>query len=442
MSDISSPRRFRVVRPSALWLLVSIVLHTLLLVAVHGGVVLDDGPRLELRTQVEFGLADAPSAGRTPGAAPPPAKTLEPKSPPKPRKPKPAPDPNAFNVALDAGAPAAPDLHARDAAGAASALATEHGQPAARSGEGTVEGALGDGSGPGLGDGSYAPAGATLALNVDLERVRKTALMLEAQALLDIIPEWQLLLSGSGLDAIRDLERVFVATPNLERSSLVVSARHRLPPARIAAAVGQLAAEQQKPAQFREQSGFDVAPWRNRGPTERVIALTGRDQFTISRASDLTRVLSVAQALARLRSQQGFEQRELEEQGGLLAMQPNEAVALWIEGVPKYVRGELPGVPRSLRMSIYHVDQFNSELRVRGEYPSTDAAAAALVAMEATREQLSNDPKVIFVGLKSALDSARIEQDRSALQLQVRLTLHQTRYLLRYVTRALRMGGS
>jgi hypothetical protein len=443
MSDVSSPQRLRVALPSALCLLVSAVLHTVLLVVLRGGVVLDDGPRLELRTQVEFGLADAPAAGQTPGAAPPPAKAVEPKSPPKPRKPKPAPDPNAFNLAVDAGAPAAPDPHAHDAAIAASALlATEHGQAAARSGQGSVEGALGDGSGAGLGDGSYAPAGATLALNVDLERVRKTALMLEAHALLDIIPEWQLLLSGSGLDPLRDLERVFVATPNLERASLVVSARHRLPQARIAAAVEQLAAEQRQPAQFRERSGFEVAPWRNRGPTERVIALTGRDQFTISRASDLPRVLGVAQALARLRSQQGFDPRELEEQGGLLAMQPNEAVALWIEGVPKYVHGDVPGVPRSLRMSIYHVDQFNSELRVRGEYASADAAAAARTAMEAMREQLSNDPKVIFVGLKSAFDSARIEQDRSALQLQVRLTLHQTRYLLHYVTRALRTGGS
>jgi hypothetical protein len=442
MSDVSSPQRLRVALPSALCLLVSAVMHTLLLVVLRDGVMLDDGPRLELRTQVEFGLADALAAGHTPGAAPPPAKAVEPKSPPKPRKPKPAPDPNAFNRAVDAGTPAAPDLHASDAAIAASAVATEQGQAAARSGEGSVDHALGDGSGAGLGDGSYAPAGATLALNVDLERVRKTALVLEAHALLDIIPEWQLLLSGSGLDPLRDLQRVFVATPNLERASLVVSARHRLPHARIAAAVEQLAAEQRQPAQFREHGGFDVAPWRNRGPTERVIALTGRDQFTISRASDLPRVLGVAQALARLRSQQGFEQRELVEQGGLLAMQPNEAVALWIEGVPKYVHGDVPGVPRSLRMSIYHVDQFNSELRVRGEYASADAAAAALTAVEATREQLSNDPKVIFVGLKSALDSARIEQDRSALQLQVRLTLHQTRYLLRYVTRALRMGGT
>jgi hypothetical protein len=36
------------------------------------------------------------------------------------------------------------------------------------------------------------------------------------------------------------------------------------------------------------------------------------------------------------------------------------------------------------------------------------------------------------------MDRAVIEQHGSALALNVRLTLHQTRYLLRYVTRALR----
>jgi hypothetical protein len=203
-------------------------------------------------------------------------------------------------------------------------------------------------------------------------------------------------------------------------------------------AVSTLAAESGQPAAFHEQAGFSVAPWRNRGPTERVVALTGPDQLTITRASDLARVLSVARALAAVRSEQGFEQRELEQQGGLLAMQQGEAVALWVEGVQKYVRGEVAGVPRSVRMSLYHVDQFNTELRVRGQYASSASAAEALTAMDALRRELSDHPRVIFLGLKSALDRALIEQSGSALSLRVRLTLHQTRYLMRYVTRALR----
>jgi hypothetical protein len=91
-------------------------------------------------------------------------------------------------------------------------------------------------------------------------------------------------------------------------------------------------------------------------------------------------------------------------------------------------------------MSLYHVDQFNTELRVRGQYASSSDAAQALTAMDALRRELSEHPRVIFLGLKSALDTAVIEQSGSALSLHVRLTLHQTRYLMRYVTRALRPG--
>ena len=438
MSDDGPPKPVGRVRSGGpYFLLFSCAAHAALLIALRDAPVPEDNFRLELPARIEFGIVAAERSGGAPAAAPPPAKVAAPKRADKPaRTLKPPPDPHALPQPVEQ--PAA-EPEARETKSAASAMGEEG--DAARSGEGTFEGAIGDGSGAGLGDG-FAPAGATLALNVDLARVRSSSLLLESTTLLDMIPEWQMLLVGSGLDPLKDLDRVFVATPNLERASLVVSARHHLSRARIAAAVQQLATEQHQPAQFQQHAGIDVAPWHNRGPTERVIALTGRDQFVISRATDLTRVLSVAAALARVRTQQGFEQGELSEQGGLLAMQPNEAVALWIEDVASYVPARAEGVPRSLRLSIYHIDQFNSELRVRGQYASATAAAAAKVTMDELRARLSDDPKIVFLGLKSALDAAQIEQAQAALSLHVRLTLHQTRYLLRYVNRVLHRSRS
>jgi hypothetical protein len=286
------------------------------------------------------------------------------------------------------------------------------------------------------GDG-VAPLGATLALNVDLARVRQSALLLELPSILDIVPEWQQLLAGSGIDAPRDLERVFVAMPDLQGASLVVAAQHHLPRARLEAAVSQLAAAEGKPATFRSQANVPVAPWRSRGSTERVIALSGADQFILARDADLARVLAVSRSLAETRKAQGFSLAELDAQGGLLAMREREAVALWIEGLDKYVRGDVAGLPRSLRLSIAHVDQFHTELRVRGQYAAASEAGAALSGFEALRGALSRDPQVSFLGLSSAMDSAVIEQDHAALALQVRLTLHQTRYLLRFVRRLL-----
>jgi hypothetical protein len=203
--------------------------------------------------------------------------------------------------------------------------------------------------------------------------------VLETRALLDIVPGWQTILTSANIDPLEDLDRVFVASPTLEQSQVVVAARHRGDRARLAAAVAQLASGQGKQAAFHPQQGYEVADWWSPGPTQRVIALTGSDQFTITRAADLGRVLDVAAALARTRREQGFDAAEVERQGGLLAMQGKEAVALWVEGVHKYVPPDsgTEAVPESLRLSLYHVDQFNTELRVRGQYGSKAAAHAA-----------------------------------------------------------------
>jgi hypothetical protein len=360
-----------------------------------------------------------------------------------PKRARPAPDPDAVTLAPDAGAKA-PDAAAdreQDAPEPGADTSSDDSRRAAAvSGMGLFDGASGDGSGSGPGGSGSGGGmqGGTIALNVDLERVRASALLLETQALLEIIPEWQTLLAGSGLDALEDFTRVFVAAPSLDRSSLVVSAEHRMSRARIGTAVKALAAESGAAASFREAAGVSVATWHNRGPTERVIALTAADQLVITRSTDLERVLAVSRALSSTRKRQGFDPSEVNRRGGLLAMQTNEAVALWIEDVPRYVRGQLEGVPESLRLSILGVDQFNTELQVTGNYRSTAAASAALEVMDSLRQELSTNERVIFLGLKSAMDAAVIEQQGKSLSMRVQLTLHQTRYLMAYVRRALR----
>ena len=95
-------------------------------------------------------------------------------------------------------------------------------------------------------------------------------------------------------------------------------------------------------------------------------------------------------------------------------------------------------MPQSVRLSLFPVDQFSTELSVRAQYASVSTAADALELLEAQRHALSDQPRVSFLGLKSAVDKAELTQQGSALRLQVQLTLHQTRYLMGYVTRALK----
>jgi len=427
---MSAPHR-RFGRSAWSWLILSIVLHSLCMFWMRASLPPVDEPSFELPQEVEFGLVDQ-APGQEGAPAPPPA----PVQPAPVQKPKlratraaaPLAEVAAVQVAADAGSPSRdePERAERDSSDAA-----------AVSGLGLFPGATGSGSGT-QGEGSGGVRGAILALNVDVERVKNSALLLETGALFEIIPEWQALLAGSGLDPVRDFRRVFVAAPSADRAALVVSAQHALPRARIDSAVAALAAERGSPTAFQPQAGVSVAAWRNRGPTARVIALTAPDQLVITRDAELTRVLSVERALGAARKQQGFDAAEVDARGGLLAMQPEEAVALWVEGVSRYVSSAALGVPDSVRLSIFRADQFHTELRVAGNYRSASAAAEALQAMESLRQELSDHPRVVFLGLKSAMDTARIEQAANSLRLSVRLTLHQTRYLLGFVSRALR----
>ncbi|HEX2675247.1 MAG TPA: hypothetical protein VHM19_01370, partial [Polyangiales bacterium] len=233
-------RLFDVRRPGALtrlfaWALgCSLLVHLVLYFVLRPAPPRDDSMRIELPSQVELGVTDTQlGSDPAPAPAPPPAAKAEPKH----TAPKPVtPQPKSQDIVLphDAGVPpdaavAAGDAGDRDAASEGTSNGKDGGEPAAISGNGDTPGASGPGGfGPGgTGDGMYSPAGATIALNVDLERVRSSSLLLEATALLQIIPEWELLLQGSGLDPVKDLTRVFVATPNLSRASLVVAARPR-----------------------------------------------------------------------------------------------------------------------------------------------------------------------------------------------------------------------
>jgi hypothetical protein len=119
-------------------------------------------------------------------------------------------------------------------------------------------------------------------------------------------------------------------------------------------------------------------------------------------------------------------------------MYQGEAVALSIEGVAQYVRGDVAHVPLGVRLSLRHIDEFNAELRAYGYFASSAAAEAALPYFEALRTEWAEHPQAQYLGLRAALDEAQIGRDGRTATLRARLTLHQVRYLLAFVSRALR----
>ena len=259
--------------------------------------------------------------------------------------------------------------------------------------------------------------------------------------MLELIPGWQEVLAGSGLDAAGDFARVFVATPSLDRSALLVTARVRGGERTVKAAVSRLALERKQPAPFSDGGvggSVRVAPWRNRGPTERVAALLGGNQLLIARPPDVGRAEAVAAALAQRHARQPGMERATG-MAALLAMYEGEAVALSVEGARSFAPASARGyVPLGLRISLRHVDEYNAQLRLFGYYESADRAAAAADRIEALRPELVEHPRSQYLGLQSAIREAKLSLTGSTLTIDTTVTLHQTRYLMHTISRLLK----
>jgi len=433
----SSPddaRRFRSATPA--FLILSGALHALLLL---GFATLWSTPapiELQLPDAIELGVFElAPGAQGAPAPAAPPAPAPEVPRAPVP-KPKPGPREAPTEPVADAGvvADAAVPVAADGAVAEASTSTSVGGEGVSATAGGV---GLGFGTG-GFGTGYGGAPGAVIGLHANLDAIRQNSLLLEFNAVLGVIPEWQKLLAGSGIDPLQSFSRVFVATPNLERASLVVSARFVGGEAFVDQAVQTMARARGRSAQFRSERGLRIAPWLNQGPTQRVVGLVAPDQLVIARPDDVGRVLSVSAALA----QRQAKQPQMEPATGpaaLLAMYEGEDAALSVEGARAFVVGDSSYVPQALRISLRHLDEFHAEVRVFGYYESAARAKSSVEAIDKLRRALAEHPKVMFLGLRSALDEATLSQQGDTLVLKASVTLHQLRYMMAFVQRALAM---
>jgi hypothetical protein len=435
-------------RSPATWpfLAASLALH-LIAFLLFGLTSMQPDFELQLPDDVEIGLVDGDPGEE---GSPPPAAAPEPEPEPDPlpkpvreprREPEPVPEPVLSmadagvldepdaSVALDGepvdgGAPVEPGSSAQGDDGLVAAQVSGRGQ-------GGVGEGLGFGAG-GFGSGRGGPLGAVIGLHADLDAIRDTSLILEARALLDIIPQWQAMLAGSGIDPLEDFSRIFVATPNLKRSHLVLSAQHRRDDAFVRRAAEALARERKRP--LEEDGG--MLSWHSRGPTRRVLRSFGDRQLVIARKPDVRRVAAVGAALSRRHARQPGMER-LSGEKALLAMYEGEAAALSVEGVATYVPSSVDYAPKGLRLSLRHLDEFHAALTAYGYYGSAAEAEHALAQVDALRLSWLDHRQVRYLGLRSALEEAEVTRVGATLMITGKLTMHQTRYLLGYVSRVL-----
>lgn len=420
---------------------------------------------LAIPTEVEFGVsegmveAEAPPEPEAP-AEPPPAEP----PPPEPESPTEAgdtsvdagrpivdaavdagpdggedagPDAEVPDAALDAGVADAGDEDAGDA-GDAGELPADGGAPVPDAaspelvarGEGDAGTAATGGTSSLAGPSRLAP-GSQIALRLDLAAIRASTLAPAVQRLIDGIPDFHLLLDGSGIDVMRDLDRLYMATPDpFDRSRFVYAGRHVHDEAWARGAVSRLADASGHPITWTRHRGVWVAPWHNVDRTERIVALIGPQHFVICRPEDLRAVLAYMQV--RLERNQETRQRTLTTTGAdaLLTLGPGEALAFEIEGLQQYVRRASIPMPERARASIRTTDEAQVAMEAVAIFADAETAARGQAFWDRQRQRIATQTFVRYTTFGPILANSELAQEGDTVRGGTSLAAGQVEALL------------
>ena len=284
---------------------------------------------------------------------------------------------------------------------------------------------------------SRIPPGAQLALRVDMKRVRESPLAHDVTSFLQGVPDWQLLLEGSGIDPVGDLDRLLVATPNLQRSKLVLAGRHRRNQDFARSSVKRLARSRGKGVRWQQRYGVATAPWYNLDRTPRTIALLSTHHFSITRRQDLQRVLAMTKAR---------ELRDAKKEGlvaargpdALLSMGPEEAISLEVEGVHRFIVGSIKHVPVRLRLAVRETGADQATVSVLATYASPSDASDASVYWKKVAQFYSQQLIMTLAGFGKTLRRMELMPEEDRVQVSFTLSADQIRFILSYAEGRLR----
>ncbi len=272
------------------------------------------------------------------------------------------------------------------------------------------------------------PPGAQIALRVDMTRIRNSPLAPDVRRLLAAIPDWKALLDGSGIDPLEQLDRLLIATPNLQRDKIVLAGKYFGGEPVVRAAVTQLGEARGVPTPWHTEGNVQVAPWANADATARVIALIGPEHFAIARQEDLARLLAIASARGKSKKKAVVHPAD-----ALLSMEENEGLSVEVEGAGNFVRKGRRGVPDHLRLSAVEIARLRAELRGVLSYPDEATATDAIDYLKTLRDRYASNALVALLGLSDPLEDAEIEQTANDVRVKVTLTAEQMRLILGYL---------
>ena len=234
---------------------------------------------------------------------------------------------------------------------------------------------------------------------------------------------------------------MLVATPNLQRSSLVVAGRlaDRAPAPSVI--VEQLITAGGGTVAWEDEDGVPTTDWPNPDATPRRVAIVGDRHFVIARGQDMPRVLAIA--LARVASADTTDPSApppVSPADALVALPEGAAITIEIEGARAYVRQSPCRVPTRLAARADEVDGM-VRVSLHAVFDSEDESAEAAACFDTLRARALGNPIVSFMGFGAPLGELEIQTEGASLEATTRLSYSHIRSALRYAQGMFRRGA-
>jgi hypothetical protein len=302
---------------------------------------------------------------------------------------------------------------------------------------------------------SYVREEHEVVVRIAMDAVRRSAVAEDIGSLVRSYPTWRDLLGSSGIDPVRDFDRVLLTGPGLASERAILVIRHHLGNARVREAVLQMASARGSRPEWREVEGLSVVEWPAQTRVPRLVVLTAPNELVVTTQADLEQVVEVANDHAARREGDESIEPALALEEGLIAT----VVAESLRTAGSRMRLQSP--PESLELTVREDagpqgtepgGEAGGEARdaggprrivlaARGLFSSEESAAAAERYLVEQRDFYAGQMLVRAVGLDRLLREARIAASGSALDLRASLTEEELRRVLGLLALG-QLGGS
>ncbi|MFK7988769.1 MAG: hypothetical protein AB8I08_22305 [Sandaracinaceae bacterium] len=266
---------------------------------------------------------------------------------------------------------------------------------------------------------SFMGANHTVVMRLDMTRVRASAISDDIAGLVRSYPTWQELLGNSGIEPVRDFERVLVSAPGGMAGESVMVLRHNMTEARVREAVLSMAVEGAAPPAWRQEDGFDVVDWPAQTEVPRVVVISAEHELIVATPGELARILEVA---ADHRLRRGANADAIIEPQ--LQLPTGTIVTVSATEVSSSVASRLPHPPQAFALEVTddQAEEGRMQLDAQADYADAAAAEAARSWVAGQRDQYAGHMMVRAVGLDRVLREAEIGAEGTQVQLGASFT--------------------